>query len=160
MGLDQVASKATNRTAARIDYDSSGLRSFVEALGETELERRTGTTKLAAIAGALEANPKAVLFEAAGSGGYPLVGNALASRSRFALAFGVTPEKLLPEILRRLRSMPEIVDVSREEAPVQAVEMTGTDIDLTKLPVHLQHGKVGGRHISSGMDYARDLDSG
>src|SRR5258708_30147050 len=109
------------KTAVRIDYDSYRLSSFVEAVGEDELERRCGTTKLAAIAGALEANPKAVLFEAAGSGGYPLVGNALASRSRFALAFGVTPEKVLPEILRRLRSKPEIVEVSREEAPVQAV---------------------------------------
>jgi len=160
MGLDQLASKATSKTAARIDYDTYRLRSFVEALGEAELERRTGTTKLAAIAGTLEANPKAVLFEAAGSGGYPLVGNALASRSRFALAFGVTPQKLLPEILRRLRSKPEIVEVSREEAPVQAVVMTGADIDLTKLPVHLQHGKDGGLYISAGMDFARDPATG
>src|SRR5438477_2187115 len=160
MGLDQVASKATNRTAARIDYDTYRLRSFVEALGESELERRTGTTKIAAIAGALEANPKAVLFEAAGVGGYPLVGNALASRSRFALAFGVTPQKLLPEILRRLRGKPEMVEVSREEAPVQAVVMTGADIDLTKLPVHLQHGKDGGLYISAGMDFSRDPSTG
>src|ERR1700704_367266 len=116
MGLDQLASKAASKTAARIDYDTYRLRSFVEALGESELERRTGTTKLAAIAGALEANPKAVLFEAAGAGGYPPGGNAPGSRSRFALAFGVTPQKLLPEILRRLRSKPEIVEVSREEA--------------------------------------------
>src|SRR5882757_4166835 len=160
MGLDQLASKATSKTAARIDYDTYRLRSFVEALGEAELERRTGTTKLAAIAGTLEANPKAVLFEAAGSGGYPLVGNALASRARFALAFGVTPQKLLPEILRRLRSKPEIVEVSREEAPVQSVVMTGADIDLTKLPVHLQHGKDVGLYISAGMDFARDPATG
>ncbi len=66
MGLDQVASK----TAAHIDYDRYRLRNFVEELAESELERRSGTTKLSAIAGALEANPKAVLFEAAGSGGY------------------------------------------------------------------------------------------
>src|SRR5262249_34150543 len=136
MGLDQVASKATSKTAARIDYDTYRLRSFIEALGESELERRTGTTKLSAIAGALEANPKAVLFEAAGSGGYPLVGNALASRSRFAKAFGVTPQKLLPEILRRLRSKPEIVEVSLEEAPVQAVGTTRAAIHLTTLPIH------------------------
>src|SRR3977135_184052 len=136
MGLDQVASKATSGTAARIDYDTYRLRTFVEALGEGELERRTGTTKLAAIATALEANPKAVLFEAAGAGGHPLVGNALASRSRVAQAFGVAPQRLLPEMLRRLRGKPEILDVSRDEAPVQQVVVTGDDIDLTKLPVH------------------------
>jgi 3-polyprenyl-4-hydroxybenzoate decarboxylase len=84
MGLEQVASK----TAARIDYDTYRLRTFVEALGETELERRSDTTKLSAVAGALEANPKAVLFNAAGAGSHPLVGNALASRSRFAKGFG------------------------------------------------------------------------
>src|SRR5262249_12329423 len=117
MGLDQVASKAASKTAGRIDYDTYRLRSFVEALGDSELERRTGTTKLAAIAGALEANPKAVLFEATGAGGYPLVGNALASRSRFAKAFGVTPQKLLPEILRRLPRQPGIVAGRREGRP-------------------------------------------
>src|SRR5215468_1454884 len=160
MGLDQVASKAASKTAGRIDYDTYRLRSFVEALGESELERRTGTTKLSAIAGALEANPKAVLFEAAGAGNHPLVGNALASRSRFALAFGVTPQQLLPEILRRLRSEPEFIDVGRDEAPVQQVVLTGANIDLTRLPVHLQHGKDGGLYISAGMDFARDPATG
>ena len=69
-------------------------------------------------------------------------------------------KKLLPEILRRLRSKPEFVEVSREEAPVQQVVMTGADIDLTKLPVHLQHGKDGGPYISAGMDFARDPATG
>src|SRR5262249_19453324 len=156
MSLEQ----ATTTTAARVDCDRYRLRRFVDALGTAELERRAGTTKLAAIATALEANPKAVLFEAAGAGGHPLVGNALASRSRFALAFGVAPQQLLPEILRRLRNKPEIIDVGRDEAPVQQVVLTGAEIDLTKLPVHLQHGKDGGLYISAGMDFARDPASG
>src|SRR5215831_15659151 len=142
MGLEQVA----GRTGARIDYDTYRLRTFVEALGEAESERRPGITKLAAVA--LEANPKAVLFEAAGAGGHPLVGNVLASRSRFAKAFGVAPQKLLPEILRRLRLKPEILEVGRDQAPVQQVVVSGDAIDLTKLPVHLQHGKDGGLYIS------------
>jgi UbiD family decarboxylase len=158
MGLEQVTSRTA--AAACVDYDTYRLRRFVEQLGDTEIERRTGTTRLATIAEALEANPKAVLFEAAGAGGHPLVGNALASRSRFALAFGVTPQQLLPEILRRLRSKPEIVDVGREEAPVQQVVLAGDAIDLTKLPVHLQHGKDGGLYISAGMDFARDPATG
>jgi UbiD family decarboxylase len=84
----------------------------------------------------------------------------MASRSRFARAFGVTPQKLLPEILRRLRLKPELVDVSRDEAPVQQVVLTGADVDLTKLPVHLQHGKDGGAFISAAMDFARDAATG
>src|SRR5438094_10620305 len=99
MGLEQTA--ATPATA--IDYDRYRLRAFVESLGDTEREQRDGASKLVDVARALEANPKAVVFDHAGSGGYALVGNALASRSRFAKAFGVTPQKLLPEVLRRLR---------------------------------------------------------
>ena len=158
MGLEQMTGKAAR--AAPVDCDRYRLRSFVEALDETQLERRPGQSRLSEVASALEANPKAVLFEAAGSGGFPLVGNALASRARFARAFGVAPNDLLPEILRRLRSKPEIVEVGRDEAPVQEVVLTGSAIDLTTLPVHLQHGKDGGLYISAGKDFARDPATG
>src|SRR5262249_5600033 len=55
---------------------------------------------------------------------------------------------------------PEIVEVSRDEAPVQQAVLTGADIDLTTLPVHLQHGKDGGPFISAAMDFARDAATG
>ncbi len=154
MGVEQVGTTA----ATKVDFDRYSLRRFVEALGQEELERRPGKSKLSEVAVTLEGNPKAVLFEQAG--GHALVGNALASRTRFARSLGVTPQKLLPEILRRLRSKPEFVAVSRSEAPVQQVVATGADIDLTKLPVHLQHGKDGGPYISAGMDFARDPATG
>ncbi len=154
MGLEQVTT-----AAATVDYDRYRLRRFVEQLETAgELQRRRGTTKLTEIAAALEANPKAVLFEQAG--GEPLVGNVCGSRKRYALAFGVTPQRLLPEILRRLRTKPEFIDVGREEAPVQEVVMTGADIDLTKLPANLQHGKDGGPYISAGMDFCVDKATG
>jgi UbiD family decarboxylase len=154
MGLEQ----ATAPTAMPIDFETGRLRSFVQSLGDDELERRPGVTKLSEIARALEANPKAVLFDS--TGGFPVVGNVLASRSRFAHAFGVAPHKLLPEILRRLRLKPEFIEVGRDQAPVQRVVATGADVDLTKLPVHLQHGKDGGPFISAAMDFARDAATG
>src|SRR5437763_7085247 len=154
MGLEQVT--ATTSAAMPVDYDRYRLRAFVEALDQSELERR-GASKLSEIARALDANPRAVLFDTASG---PLVGNALASRSRFAKAFGVTPQKLLAEILRRLRGKPEFVEVSHNEAPVQEVVATGAEVDLTSLPVHLQHGKDGGLYISAGMDFARDPSTG
>src|SRR5215468_5159435 len=141
-----------------LEQDAGRLRAFVDALSDDELERRPGVTKLSEIARALEANPKAVLFESAG--GFPVVGNVLASRSRIARAFGVPPQKLLPEILRRLRLKPEFVEVGHDEAPVQQMVTTGADVDLTKLPVHLQHGKDGGPFISAAMDFARDPATG
>src|SRR6202030_3186425 len=117
-------------------------------------------TRLADVARILEANPKAVLFETVGHDGFALVGNALGSRKRFAQAFGVTPQKLLPEILARLRGKPEFVEVGREQAPVQEIVQTGAEVDLTKLPAHLQHGKDGGPYISAGMDFTRDRATG
>ncbi|HEY6259684.1 MAG TPA: UbiD family decarboxylase [Xanthobacteraceae bacterium] len=157
MGLEQVSGTGT---AAAVDFDRFRLRRFVEGLAAIgELETRPGT-KLAHVAGALEANPKAVLFEAAGREGHPLVGNALASRRRFAHAFGVAPAKLLPEILARLRGKADFVEIGRDQAPVQEIVQTGAEVDLTKLPVHLQHGKDGGPFISAGMDFTRDRASG
>src|SRR4051794_35172455 len=153
MGLEQATKTAA---ATPVDFDRFRFRSFVEALDANELDRRSGASKLSEVAAALEGNPRAVLFETAGREGQALIGNALASRTRFAQAFGVTPQKLLPEILKRLRNKPEFVEVGRAQAPVQQVVVTGEDVDLTKLPVHLQHGKDGGLYISAGMDFARD----
>jgi UbiD family decarboxylase len=146
--------------AVELDCDRYRLRTFVDRLDGTQLECRKGRQKLSEIATALEGNPKAVLFESAGHGDFPLVGNALGSRSRFAKAFGVPSPQLLPEILRRLRTKPEIVEVDRKSAPVQEIVAVGSDVDLTTLPVHLQHGKDGGLYISAGMDFARDSATG
>src|SRR5258708_38997190 len=158
MGLEQSSRMPG---AAPVDFDRFRLRRFVEELAATgELETKSGATRLADIARTLEANPKAVLFETAGRDGYPLVGNALGSRRRFAQAFGVTPQKLLPEILARLRGKAEFVEVGREEAPVQEIVQTGAEVDLTKLPAHLQHGKDGGPYISAGMDFSLDRATG
>jgi len=153
MGLENVATAASTA----FDYERFRLRHFLARLDKIgELEHRPDVG-LCGIADALEANPKAVLFTIAGE---PLAGNVMASRARFAAAFGVPAPKLLPEILRRLRGKPEIVEVRREEAPVQAVVMTGADADLTRLPVHLQHGKDGAPYISAAMDFAFDRAAG
>ena len=49
----------------------------------------------------------------------------VSSRARIARAFGVAPERLAAEIQRRLANKPEIVEVTRAEAPVQQVVETG-----------------------------------
>src|SRR5207248_3625041 len=118
-----------------IDCDRFRLRTFLATLPNEELDRRAGESKLTEIAAALDGNPKAIFFERAGR--HPLVGNVMASRSRMALAFGVTPQQLLAEIMRRLRLKPELIELDQAQAPVQQVVLTGTDIDLTTLPVHL-----------------------
>jgi 2,5-furandicarboxylate decarboxylase 1 len=150
----------------RPDLERFRLKTFLDSLqglGEgdaAEIDIRKDPVKLADVAAILENSAKAVLFEKAGASGYALVGNALGSRKRMAHAFGVSPRGLLPEVLKRLRNKPEFVTVQQDQAPVQQVVLTGDDIDLTKLPIHLQHGLDGGLYISAAMDFSQDQAAG
>ena len=81
-------------------------------------------------------------------------------RWRLARAFGVEPDKLLAEVLRRLRGSPQIVEVPREAAPAQQVVLTGDKADFTDLPVHLQHGMDGGPYVSASIDFVVDPSNG
>ena len=144
-----------------IDLDRFRLRRFVEELRQAgELEVHAGTAELAEVAPALEGNAKAVLFERVGKEGTPLVGNVMGSRARLARAFGTTPDRLLAEVLRRLRTTPQVVEVPREAAPAQEIVLTGDKADLTALPVNLQHGMDGGPYISASIDFVLDPSSG
>ena len=143
-----------------MDFERFRLRRFVESLAPSELETRDAPMELASLAEVMEGNTKAVLFRSAGPEKAELVGNVMGGRARIAAAFGVKPHELMKEVTRRLRNKPEIVEVSRAEAPCQAVVLTGADADVTKLPVHLQHGADGGPYISSSIDYVIDPKTG
>jgi UbiD family decarboxylase len=155
--VDKVAARSNSQAA---DFDRFRLRRYIEALSSTELETRSEPVDLAGIAEVLEGNTKAVLFTSAGPEKAELVGNVMGGRTRLAAAFGVKPSGLLQEIQRRLRTKPEIFEVSRIEAPCQEVVLTGDDADVTKLPVHLQHGADGGPYISASIDYVIDPKTG
>jgi len=151
---------AAARSAAN-DLDRFRLRRFIDDLaGTDELERREAPVDLADVAKILEGNPRAVHLLAAGPERQELVGNVVSSRSRIARAFGVAPDRLAAEIARRLANKPQIVEVSRAEAPAQEVVLTGEKADLTALPVHLQHGLDGAPYISASIDYAVDAKTG
>jgi UbiD family decarboxylase len=143
-----------------IDLESCRLRSFVEALGGDELEIVEAPVELADVAARLEGNPKAVLFRKVGPEQAELVGNVTGSRSRMARALGVSPDRMLQELLSRLRRPARTVELSREDAPVQQVVLTGDDADLTTLPIHVQHGLDGGPYVSASIDYVRDARTG
>src|SRR5579864_5111404 len=143
-----------------LDFDRFRLRRFLEGLGADELEVREDPVDLADVAQALEGNARALLLKDVGPEQSELVGNVNASRARLARAFDVTPDQLLAELARRLRTAPEIVEVSASEAPVQQVVLTGADADLTRLPVHLQHGADGSLYISDSIDYVIDPKTG
>jgi UbiD family decarboxylase len=72
----------------------------------------------------------------------------------------MTSDRLLAEVLRRLRATPQIVEVPREAAPAQEVVVADDKADLTALPVNLQHGMDGAPYISASIDYVVDPATG
>lgn len=138
-----------------MDLERFRLRQFLSSLPTGELERIGGAVELGDVAAVLEGNARAVWFSRAG--GSELAGNVAASRSRLAFALGTEAKSLLGEVMRRLATAQEVVEV-REAPAQQVVETDGAD--LTALPVHLQHGFDGAPYISSAMDVTRDPASG
>ena len=122
------------KTRARetgVDLERFRLKSFLEDLRASgELEVVAAPAELAEIAPALEGNAKAVLFERVAGEGASLAGNVMGSRARLARAFGANPDALLAEVLRRLRTAPQVVEVPREAAPAQEVVLEGEQADL------------------------------
>src|SRR5258708_31722474 len=135
-----------------LDPEGFRLRRFLESLPPAELQRVEQATELGDVAAVHEGNAKAVWFSRAG--GAELAANVAASRSRLALAFATTPDRLLAEVLARLGRAQSIVEV--QQAPAQ--EVVERDPDLTALPVHLQHGYDGAPYISASMDFTRDAN--
>jgi 2,5-furandicarboxylate decarboxylase 1 len=145
---------------ADVDLERFDLRRFLDMLGEDEIADIQEPVALAAVATALEGNPKAVLFRQAAGDKLPLAGNVAGSRARLAKAFNTTPDRLLGEVLNRLRKKGVTVQVPSSAAPVQQVVLTGDECDFTKLPVHLQHGLDGAPYISASIDFVVDKNTG
>jgi len=152
--IDKTESKAA------IDFERYRLRRFLAELPPEEMDTSAEPIDLAAVAQALDGNPRAVHFHAVGPERHQLAGNVTGSRSRIALAFGVAGDELLQEVRARLANSPSIVEVSRAEAPAQEIVLTGSDADLTTLPVHLQHGADGAPYISASTDFVIDPRTG
>jgi UbiD family decarboxylase len=77
-----------------------------------------------------------------------------ASRERYALTVGLDPSATTPEMIRATRSImnapiPPIM-IPKDQAPVNAVVLTGKDIDLTKFPVPTFWPGDGGPFIGTG----------
>jgi 3-polyprenyl-4-hydroxybenzoate decarboxylase len=123
--IDKTESKAA------IDFERYRLRRFLAELPREEIETSAEPIDLAAVAQALDGNPRAVHFHAVGPERQELAGNVTGSRSRIAHAFGVAADELLQEVRARLANSPSIVEVSRAEAPAQEIVLTGSDADLT-----------------------------
>src|SRR3972149_6318835 len=153
--------KGRDHAAVKPDLEKFRLRHFVNKLADSgELEVLDRPLDLAELSPIIEATEKAVLFRSAGPERVELAAAVMGSRRRMAIAFGVAEEDLAKEALRRLETPQPLVEVSRADAPVQQVVLTGADADASKLPFHPQHELDGGVYISSGLDYTVDPETG
>jgi len=146
-------------SAALPDLEAFRLRRFLESLDDQTLLRQP-EAPLRDVAAILERSPKAVLVEHPAGCETPLCGNVAGSRERLAHAFGTTSAELPAEVARRLRNKPEYVEIPASAAPVRQIVLQGDECDLTRLPVHLQHGLDGAPYISASIDFAKDPDTG
>jgi UbiD family decarboxylase len=144
-----------------IDLDKYRLRRFVKRLidmGEVEVhDEPAPLTKLSEI---IEGTDKALLFRQAGPERLEMAAKTAGNRKRLAAAFDTSEEKLYDEYFRRLGNLQPLVEVPSDEAPVHAIKITGTDVDLTRLPFHPQHANDGSCYISSAIDYTVDPQTG
>ena len=127
-------------STADTTFDKFRLRNFVERLIEIgEVEVHDKPIALADLAAAIAATPKATLFKDAGPEHFEIVAAVCGSRRRLAAAFGVDERQVAQEYVRRLGKPQPVIEVASRDAPVHQVVLTGDDVDLTKLPFHLQH---------------------
>jgi UbiD family decarboxylase len=145
----------------RVDTETFRLRRFVEALvAAGECEVHDEPVDLIDLAAALDCNPKAVWFRAAGPERAEIAGNIMGSRRRLALALATDapgfPARLRDGIAHPIAPR----EIPSAEAPVQEVVLTGAEADLATLPVHLQHALDGAPYVSAGIDFARDPVTG
>ena len=147
---------------AGIDLEKFRLRRFVDhliSIGEVDIHDRP--IALADISAVIEASPKATLFKNAGPERFEVVGAVGGSRRRHAAAFGTTDERnLAQEFARRMANPQPVVEVPQADAPAQQVVIAGDDVDLTRLPFHMQHTYDGAPYLSSAIDYTVDPATG
>ncbi len=140
------------------DCESFRLRRFVERLAQQgELVYGDEARELIDVAAFLDNTREAVCFR--NVAGQELVGNVMATRRRLALALGVEESELLRELRTRLSRPIPAVEVESSRAPVHEVIWQGDAVDLTRLPIHLQHTLDGAPYISATLDYVTNSET-
>ena len=123
-----------------LDMNRFRLRRFVEKLDAMgEVETHDAQTNLSDIAVIIENSPNVVWFKNVGPEMLELVANVNGSQKRLATAMGVSEGNILEEFNKRLDNPQPVIEVAREQAPVQQIVLEEDQADLTKLPFYLQH---------------------
>jgi 2,5-furandicarboxylate decarboxylase 1 len=138
------------------------LRSYLEILKSADLlltikREADPRFEVAALMKEAEKAGRAALFENV-KPGLPLVNNLLGSRGMLALLFGTTPERVVPEWIRRVKTplAPSLVS----SGPVKEVIKKGSEVNLEEIPIVIHSGKDAGPFITAGIVVAKDPNTG
>jgi 2,5-furandicarboxylate decarboxylase 1 len=99
-----------------------------------------------------------LFFENVVGTNFSLVANVFGSRNRIARAVGCAENKFFETWAERTSKPLDPTIVS--QGPVQDIQKSGSDIDLTKFPIPRHFAEDGGRYVTSGIVCAKDPDSG
>jgi UbiD family decarboxylase len=151
----------TKAAGTKMDLDKYRLRRFVKRLIELgEVEIHDEPVALTGLSAIIESTDKALLFTKAGPERIEIVAKTAGNRKRLAAAFETSEDKLYDEYFKRLANLQPLVEVPSHEAPVHAVQISGKDVDLGRLPFHPQHALDGSCYLSSAIDYTIDPATG
>ncbi|MFQ6111376.1 MAG: UbiD family decarboxylase domain-containing protein, partial [Nitrospinota bacterium] len=132
--------------------DLRGLIERLEKAGEVARVRKEVDPRY--ISALVAKSPKAMVFERVRGYEMAMVGGLITTRRRQALSLGVGEAEVG---LKFLHAMDNRIDpVIVKESPAQEVVHTGSQVDLTSLPIPLLHRKDGGPYITTGIVVAKD----
>ena len=104
---------------------------------------------------------KASLFtNIEGHPGWTACSQIIADRRKWSMGLDIPEDRLLPEMLRRVREPIAPVRVSAAEAPVKEVKLFGNEANLLDLPAMKVSERDAGRFIASGISFVRDPETG
>ena len=137
----------------------SDLRKWIDSLDSKELlHTEQSEVDIRSCSSLILDNYKrATLFPKIAGYDYPLIANAVSSRGMMALALESSEKGLLDEYQRRISSPVKPVFSSSTDGECQEHVTLGDDrVDLTTLPILLQHELDGAPYITSGLLISRD----
>jgi UbiD family decarboxylase len=99
-----------------------------------------------------------LIFESVRGHDIPIVANAVASRRGLAFALGVDERDLAREYARRIKDY--VKPVAVPDPPFRHHVVTGSAVDLRRLPIPVYFPGDAGRYLTAGMLVARDPETG
>jgi 2,5-furandicarboxylate decarboxylase 1 len=134
------------------------LRNWIKAADEEAMLRRVkDETDVRRISGIMnESRSVPVLFENLVGYDSSMIGQTISSKKlvAFALETEPTDNSIKEEYCERVSKPVKPVYV--DSAPFHEIIKTGDEIDLTELPIPLQHSRDGGAYISAGVQVTKD----